>query len=193
MQNIKINDMLGEDFKGINYAVSTNWRIDFSNCRELKELMGDVEGDPRLQMSFACHSSFSFEARTERATAKVKGIPISQAAWQDREIDSLPLEIYESMDHRVFKALVNAMNNTAGYLKHRNVPEKSKYTFSNVTLEALGNSSEDGDVEPVCVYHLQGMQINSVESPEYTGDSAEIGSVSLDLYVHGWTIGDGDV
>ena len=192
-QNIKLNDLLGSEFKDTNYAVTTNWRINFDKCKELRELISGADESSLLQMSFACHSSFQFETKVEYAEAEIKGMHISQAAWQDRFIDSLTLDVYENMDHRVFKALVQAANNTAGYFKHRNINEKKKYTFSGITLEALGNSTDDGDVEPMCIYHLQGVQIVNVKSPEYTSDSAEIGSVSIELKAHGWTIGDGDV
>ena len=194
-QNIKIVEMLGPDCKGYNYVVSTNWRLDLSKCPELRTLIGDqADGDPSVinQMSFACHSNFQFKAETEYATAKVKGIPISQAAWQDRTIDSLPLDVYESMDHRVFKALLRASNNTAGYLRHRDVNDKKLYTMSGITLQALGNTAGNGggDVKTEMTYYLQGVQIVSVESPEYTSDSAELGSVRLELKAVGWTTDD---
>lgn len=184
--NITITDLLGSNFKDADYAVTTNWRIDFSNCKELKELMGDA-GDVPLQMSYACHSDFQFEANIEYAEATVKGIHISQAAWQDRYIDSLDLDVYENMDHRIFKALLKAANNTAGYYKHRNVNAKKQYTFSDITLTALGNSNNGGEPSTQMVYYLQGVQINTVQSPNYTSDSAEIASVQLNLRAHGWT------
>ena len=144
-QNIKIGELLGSNFNEYNYAVTSNWRIDFSKCNKLKELMGDVDNDPRLQMSFACHSDFQFETEITYAEAEIKGIHISQAAWQDRFIDSLQIDIYENMDHRIFKALVNVANNTAGYFEHRNINEKKEYTFDGITLTSLGNSNKDGD------------------------------------------------
>lgn len=191
-QNIKIGELLGSNFNEYNYAVTSNWRIDFSNCQKLKELMGDVDNDPRLQMSFACHSDFQFETDITYAEAEIKGIHISQAAWQDRFIDSLPIDIYENMDHRIFKALVNVANNTAGYFEHRNINEKKEYTFDGITLTSLGNSNKDGDPGVAITYHLKGVQFNKVQSPNYTSDSAEIGSVQLDIRCHGWTIGDGN-
>lgn len=191
-QNIKLTDLLGEDFKDTNYAVSSNWRINFADSKEFRDLISGTDETALLQMSFACHSNFQFEATVEYAEAEIKGMHISQAAWQDRFIDSLTLDVFENMDHRVFKALVRAANNTAGYFKHRNINEKKKYTFSGITLEALGNSTEDGNVDPQCIYHLQGVQIVRCQSPEYTSDSAEIGSVQLELKAHGWTTGDGD-
>ncbi len=195
-QNIKLNELLGKEFKEYNYMVSSNWRIDFSKCRELRDLMGDTEsGDPSipLQMSFACHSNFQFETNIEYAEAEIKGMHISQAAWQDRFIDSLVLDVYESMNHRIFKALLNAANNTAGYYAHRDINKKENYTFSGITLEALGNTDGTGgaEVKTECIYHLLGVQINRIQSPEYTSESAEIGSVQLDLRAHGWSIGDG--
>lgn len=191
-QNIKIGELLGKNFNEYNYAVTSNWRINFDKCDKLKELMGDVANDPRLQMSFACHSDFQFETETTYAEAEIKGIHISQAAWQDRYIDSLPIDIFENMDHRIFKALVNVANNTAGYFNHRNINAKSEYTFDGITLEALGNSSADGDVAPTITYHLKGVQFKRVQSPNYTSDAAEIGSVQLEIKAHGWTIGDGN-
>lgn len=194
-QNITITELLGEDFKGYNYAVTSNWRIDFSNSPEFRALVeGAADGDPSVlaQLSFACHSDFQFEAGITYATADIKGIPISQAAWQDRRIDSLPLDVYESMDHRVFKSLLVAANKTAGYFEHRNINFKSEYTFSGITLQALGNSSDGGEPDTQLVYHLQGVQIVNVQSPEYTSTSAEIGSVQLELKAHGWTSGDGN-
>lgn len=189
--NITIAELLGGNFKDVDYAVTSNWRIDFSACEELKALMEDA-GEVSLQMSYACHSDFQFTANIEYAEATLKGMHISQAAWQDRFIDSLTLDVYESMDHRVFKALLKAANNTAGYYKHRNINAKNQYTFTNVTLTALGNSIGSGSAETQLVYNLQGMQINSVQSPNYTSDSAEIASVQLDLRVHGWTVVDID-
>lgn len=191
MANITIAELLGGNFKDIDYAVSSNWRIDFSGCEELTTLMGDP-GEVPLQMSYACHSDFQFNTNIEYAEATIKGIHISQAAWQDRYIDSLTLDVYESMDHRVFKALLKAANNTAGYYAHRNINAKKEYTFTGITLTALGNSDGSTNAETVLVYNLQGVQINSVQSPNYTSDSAEIASVSIDLRAHGWTIADID-
>ena len=193
-RNIQLTELLGEDFKGYNYMVSSNWRIDFSNCQELKNLIGDIGGgDPAvpMQMSFACHSNFQFETEITYAEAEIKGMHISQAAWQDRFIDAQDIDVYESMDHRIFKALVTAANNTAGYYNNRDIAEKKEYTFSGITVQALGNSSNGGAPSTELVYTLLGVQINSVQSPEYTSDSAEIGSVKLNIRAHGWTIIDG--
>lgn len=190
-QNITITELLGSNFKDTNYAVSSNWRIDFSNCSELKSLMDNSDvGNVVAQMSYACHSDFQFQASIEYADATVKGIHISQAAWQDRYIESMTLDIYENMDHRLFKALLKVANNTAGYYGHRNVNAKSNYTFSGITLTALGNSNNNSDVESQLIYTLEGVQINSIQSPNYTSDSAEISSVTIALRAHGWTTPD---
>ena len=187
-ENITLMELLGKEFKEADYMVSSNWRIDFSACKELKELMGEYAGDTPKQMSFACHSNFQFETNIEYAEAEIKGMHISQAAWQDRYIDSLTLDVYEKMDHRLFKALVTASNNTAGYYASRDINKKEKYTFSGITLRALGNT-DGGDTATVeLVYSLLGVQIKRVQSPEYTSDSAEIGSVQLELKAHGWGI-----
>jgi len=189
-QNIKIGEMLGKDFKEYNYMVSTNWRIHLEDSPEFRQLLDDQsDGHPSViqQLSFACHSDFQFEASIEYAEAEIKGIHISQAAWQDRYIESLPLDVYENMDHRVFKALMAAANKTAGYFNHRNINEKSAYTFSGIRLEALGNSTTDGEVAPTLIYYLEGVQIVTVQSPNYTSTDAEIGSVQLELKAHGWT------
>jgi hypothetical protein len=96
------------------------------------------------------------------------------------------------MDHRIFKALVNVANNTAGYFEHRNINEKKEYTFDGITLTSLGNSNKDGDPGVAITYYLKGVQFNKVQSPNYQSDSAEIGSVQLDIRCHGWTTGDGN-
>lgn len=197
-QNVRLTELLGDNFKAYNYMVSSNWRIDFSKCEELVKLIENApQGNSSIaasvpeQMSFACHSNFQFTTEVEYAEAEVKGMHISQAAWQDRFIESQDIEIYESMDHRIFKALVTAANNTAGYYEHRNINDKKEYTFSGITVQALGNSSDGGEPASELVYTLLGVQINSVESPEYTSDSAEIGSVKLNIRAHGWAIVDG--
>ena len=74
-QNIKINELLGDDFKEYNYAVTSNWRIDFSGSNEFKKLLEGAPGDdghPAVlkQLSFACHSDFQFEADVEYAEAE---------------------------------------------------------------------------------------------------------------------------
>lgn len=194
-QNIKIGELLGDNFKEYNYAVTSNWRINFDGSREFAALLEgspNDDGHPSVikQLSFACHSDFQFEANIEYAEATIKGIHISQAAWQDRFIDSLPIDIYENMDHRVFKALMQAANKTAGYFDHRNINEKQAYTFEGITLTALGNTAVDEEPSNAIVYRLKGVQINKVQSPNYTSDAAEIGSVQLDIRCHGWTIGD---
>lgn len=185
-QNIKFDDLLGKDFKEANYMVSTNWRIDFTKSPELRALIGGNDNVLK-QMSYACHSNFQFEAEIEYAEAEVKGMHISQAAWQDRFIDSLAVEIYEAMDHRVFKALKSVAEKTAGYFENRNVNAKENYTFSGIVLEALGNSDGgNGEVPVVHSYELLGVQVVSVESPEYTSTDADIGSCTLTIKAHGW-------
>lgn len=190
--NITLSELLGGNFKDADYAVSSNWRINFENCEELKALMGSFAGEVPKQMSYACHSDFQFTANVEYAEVTIKGMHISQAAWQDRYIDSITLDVYENMDHRVFKALMQAANNTAGYYTHRNINAKKNYTFTGITLEALGNSDGNGAPDTKLIYTLMGVQINSIQSPNYTSDSADIASVQLDLRAHGWTINDVD-
>lgn len=185
-QNIKFADLLGNNFSGVNYMVSTNWRINFVASPELKAL---IPGEDKAleQMSYACHSNFQFEASIEYAEAEIKGMHISQAAWQDRFIDDMTVEIYDTMDHRVFKALKAAAEKTAGYFGNRNINEKANYTFSGITLEALGNSDGgNGEVSVEHSYELLGVQILSIESPEYTSENASIGSVTLHIKAHGW-------
>ena len=196
-QNIKINELLGDNFKEYNYAVTSNWRINFEGSKEFMALIDgapDNDGHPSVikQLSFACHSDFQFETEITYAEAEIKGIHISQAAWQDRFIESLPIDIYENMDHRIFKAPVQAANKTAGYFNHRNINEKKDYTFEGITLTALGNSSTEEDPPTAITYFLKGVQINKVQSPNYQSDAAEIGSVQLDIRCHGWTTGDGN-
>lgn len=188
MNNITITELLGNNFGDKNYGVTTNWRIDFSESN-LLDLMGPgVNGDVVKSMSYACHSDFQFQANVEYAEATIKGIHISQAAWQDRFIDSMAIEVYDSMDLSVFKALVAAAGNTAGYYGNRDINAKEKYTLKGITLTALGTSGEDNQL----VYTLHGVQINSVQSPNYTSGDAEITSVQLDIRAHGWTV-DGEI
>lgn len=186
MQNIKFQELLGTNAVGINYAVTSNWRIDFSQSAEFRSLIED--GTAIEQMSFACHSDFDFTTEIEYADASIKGIPIHQAAWQTRTIENQECAVYERMDHRVFKALVKATNKTAGFLEHRNIAEKTEYTFNNVYVYALGNSSTDGDVPTSAAYRLIGCQVLSCKSPTYTSDSADIADVTLTLYAHGWEL-----
>jgi len=187
-QNIKFEELLGKNFNGANYMVSSNWRINFANSGLKDLIQGASNVDTVLmQMSYACHSSFSFETSLTYAEAEIKGIHISQAAWQDRYIDDFTVEVYENMDHRVFNALLVAANSTAGFLEHRNINKKDVYTFNGITLEALGNGDgSSGEVESVRTYNLLGVQVLSVQSPEYTSDSANIGTVTLHLRAHGW-------
>ena len=185
-QNIKFDDLLGKDFKEANYLVSTNWRIDFTKSTELRNIMGGNDNVLK-QMSYACHSNLQFEASIEYAEAEIKGMHISQAAWQDRFIDDMTVEVYDTMDHRVFKALKTAAERTAGYFENRNINEKANYTFSGIVLEALGNSDGgNGEVSVEHSYELLGVQILSIESPEYTSENADIGSVTLHIKAHGW-------
>lgn len=187
MQNIKFTDLLGKDFAESNFAVSTNWRIDFSKSEGFKKLLG---GDDKVvnQLSFAMHSDYDFTAALTYATAKIKGIPIRQAAWQEREIEGMECAVYEMMDHRVFKALEKATSKVAGFEEHRNISEKEKYTFDGVRLYAYGNSDANADLTPMCSYELIGVQLNNVKSPTYTSGDAAIADVTFELYAHGWRL-----
>lgn len=187
MQNIKFTDLLGSDFKDYNYAVSSNWRIDFSKSAQFVSLLG---GDASVvnQMSFALHSDYDFTAAITYAEAKVKGIPIRQAAWQEREITGMGCAVYESMDHRVFKALEAACSGVAGFYEHRDINLKENYTFSGIVLQALGNVNGSGEPPVVCSYELIGAQINDVKSPTYTSTAANIADVTFTLYAHGWKV-----
>jgi hypothetical protein len=189
-KNITMQDLLGNNLNSLDYGVSTNWRIDFSKSKEFTDLLGKVDGDPNVPvlMSISCHSKFQFETNIEYATASIKGIPISQAAWQDRTADSVPVDVYDAVDHRVFKALVMAANNTAGYYANRDIAEKNKYTMNGIVVHALGNAVPGKEPPIVVSYQLLGVQINTVQSPEYNTESASINSVRLDLKWHGWTI-----
>lgn len=189
MENIKLTELLGNNIGDTNYGVTTNWRINFGDS--LKALMGGGANSAITHMSYACHSDFQFEATVDYAEATVKGMHISQAAWQDRFIDSMDIEIYDTMDLQVFKALVKAANNTAGYYNNRDINAKGSYTLKDIKLIALGNG-EDNSVKDTLTYTLHGVQINSVQSPNYTTGDAEITSVSMNIRAHGWTV-DGEL
>ena len=187
MQNIKFTDLLGSDFKESNYAVTSNWRIDFSNSPEFRKLLGGDSGVLE-QMSFAFHADISLGASITYARAAIKGLPIRQAAWQEREIQNVPCEVYERMNHQLYKALAKASNKIAGYYKHRNIAPKENYTFSGVFLYALGNSDKEGDIQPECSYELLGAQLNDFTSPTYTSEAANIADVKFNLYAHGFRV-----
>ena len=187
MQNIKFTELLGPDFKGSNYAVTSNWRIDFTKSPEFETLLGN-DANTLNQMSFAFHSDLSLGASITYASAKIKGIPIRQAAWQDREIPNVPCAVYELMNHQLYKALAKASNKVAGFYKHRNIAPKENYTFSGVFLYALGNSDKEGDVQPECIYELIGAQLNDFTSPTYTSEAANIADVKFNLYAHGFKV-----
>lgn len=187
MQNTKFTDLLGADFKESNYAVTSNWRIDFTKSPELKKLLGN-NTNILNQMSFAFHADLNLGASITYASAKIKGIPIRQAAWQEREIANVPCEVYELMNHQLYKALAKASNKVAGFYKHRNIAPKENYTFSGVFLYALGNSDTEGDVPPECIYELIGAQLNDFTSPTYTSEAANIADVKFNLYAHGFKV-----
>lgn len=192
MQNIKFTDLLGNDFKNFNYAVSSNWRIDFSKSPEFQALIGNGTGIGGVslveQMSFAFHSDIDFTGTIEYASAKIKGIPIRQAAWQDREIANVACSVYESMDHRLYKALEGTSNKVAGFLEHRDINLKANYTFSGIVVHALGNVDGAGDPPIVCSYELIGAQLNDFKSPTYTSEAANIADVTFNLYAHGFKV-----
>lgn len=187
MQNIKFTDLLGSDFKESNYAVTSNWRIDFSNSPEFRKLLGG-DSDVLKQMSFAFHADINLGASITYARAAIKGLPIRQAAWQEREIQNVPCEVYELMNHQLYKALAKASNKIAGFYKHRNIAPKENYTFSGVFLYALGNSDKEGDIQPECSYELLGAQLNDFTSPTYTSEAANIADVKFNLYAHGFRV-----
>lgn len=187
MANIKFTDLLGSDFKDYNYAVTSNWRIDFSKSTQFTNLLGN-DAKVVSQLSYALHSDYDFTASITYAEASIKGIPIRQAAWQERAITGMTCAVYESMDHRVFKALESACSNVAGFCDHRDINLKENYTFSGIVLQALGNVDGAGEPPVVCAYELIGAQINDVKSPTYTSTAANIADVTFTLYAHGWKV-----
>jgi hypothetical protein len=60
--------------------------------------------------------------------------------------------------------------------------------MNGIVVHALGNAAPGKEPPIVVSYQLLGVQINTVQSPEYNTDSANINSVHLDLKWHGWTI-----
>lgn len=182
LQNIRFADLLGENFSEKNYAVSSNWRINFEVCKEFVDLVGNA--DVAKHMSYACTSDYDFEATTEFATANVKGIPISQAVWQHREFDGVQITILEPMDRSVENALLRAQNAGTGYFNNRDVAEKKVYTFSGIQLIELGN---DGQTSNDNLIILDGVQIQGVKLGTFTsGDSADIVGTQLTIKGHGW-------
>lgn len=182
LQNIRFNDLLGENFSEKNYAVSSNWRINFEVCKEFVALVGNA--DVAKHMSYACTSDYDFEATTEFANANIKGIPISQAVWQHREFDGVQITILEPMDRSVENALLTAQNKGTGYFNNRDVAEKSVYTFSGIQLIELGN---DGQTSNNNIIILDGVQIQGVKLGTFTsGDSADIVGTQLTIKGHGW-------
>lgn len=182
LQNIRFNDLLGENFSEKNYAVSSNWRINFEVCKEFVSLVGNA--DVAKHMSYACTSDYDFESTTEFANANVKGIPISQAVWQHREFDGVQITILEPMDRSVENALLRAQNTGTGYFNNRDVAEKKVYTFSGIQLIELGN---DGETNNDNIVILDGVQIQGVKLGTFTsGDSAEIVGTVLTIKGHGW-------
>lgn len=182
LQNIKFDDLLGKNFSEKNYAVSSNWRINFEVCKAFVDLVGNA--DVAKHMSYACTSDFDFEATTEFATANVKGIPVSQAVWQHRDFDGVTITILEPMDRSVENALLRAINRSTGYYGNRDVAEKGVYTFSGIQLIELGN---DGKTDADNIIILDGVQIQGVKPGTFTsGDSAEIVGTQLTIKGHGW-------
>ena len=186
MQNIRFTDLLGNDFKDSNYAVTSNWRIDFSHSDQFKRLIGD--DNVINQMSFAFHADLSFQGEITHASANIKGIPIRQAAWQSREIDNIDCEVYELVDHRLYKALSRASDKIAGFYDHRNIGPKEEYTFSGIQVMALGNIGGDGEQPTQIIYELLGAQLNNFTSPTYTSEAANIANVTFQLYAHGFKV-----
>jgi len=181
--NVTFNELLGEDFSEKDYAVSSNWRIDFATCKKFVDLLGGDVGIAK-HMSYACTSDYSFNSETTYAQANIKGIPISQAAWQSRVIDSLQITILEPMSRAVENALIKAQNKGAGYFDKRDIAPKSVYTFSGITLLELGN---DGKADADNIIILDGVQIKGVQPGTFTsGNNAEIVGTQLTLYAHGW-------
>lgn len=182
LQNIQFNDLLGENFSEKNYAVSSNWRINFEVCKEFVDLVGNA--DVAKHMSYACTSDYDFEATTEYAVANVKGITVSQAVWQHREFDGVQIIILEPMDRSVENALLTAQNKATGYFTNRDVAEKKVYTFSGIQLIELGN---DGKTDSDNIIILDGVQIQGVKIGTFTsGNSAEIVGTQLTIKGHGW-------
>lgn len=182
LQNIRFEDLLGENFSEKNYAVSSNWRINFEVCKEFVALVGNAA--VAKHMSYACTSDYDFEATTEFANANIKGIPISQAVWQHREFDGVQITILEPMDRSVENALLAAQNKGTGYFNNRDVAEKSVYTFSGIQLIELGN---DGQTRNNNVIILDGVQIQGVKLGTFTsGNSADIVGTQLTIKGHGW-------
>lgn len=182
LQNVRFNDLLGENFSEKNYAVSSNWRINFEVCKEFVDLVGNA--DVAKHMSYACTSDYDFEATTEFAVANIKGMVVSQAVWQHREFDGVQIVILEPMDRSVENALLTAQNKGTGYFNDRDVAEKKVYTFSGIQLIELGN---DGKTNSDNIIILDGVQIQGVKPGTFTsGDSAEIVSTTLTIKGHGW-------
>ena len=182
LQNIQFNDILGVNFSEKNYAVSSNWRINFEVCKEFVDLVGNA--DVAKHMSYACTSDYDFEATTEYAVANVKGITVSQAVWEHREFDGVQITILEPMDRSVENALLMAQNKATGYFTNRDVAEKKVYTFSGIQLIELGN---DGKTDGDNIIILDGVQIQGVKTGTFTsGNSAEIVATQLTIKGHGW-------
>lgn len=183
MANVTFNELLGADYSEKDYAVSSNWRIDFATCKKFVDLLGGDTGIAQ-HMSYACTSDYNFNSETTYAQANIKGMAISQAAWQSRVIDNLPITILEPMDRSVENALIKAQNKGAGYFGARDIAAKDVYTFSGITLIELGN---DGKANPDNFIILDGVQIRGVQLGTFTsGNSADIVGTQLTLYCHGW-------
>lgn len=183
LQNVKFDDLLGKNFSEKNYAVSSNWRINFEVCKEFVDLVGNA--DVVKHMGYACTNDYDFtEATTEFAVSNIKGIVVSQAAWQHRDFENVNITILEPMNRAVENALIKAINKSTGYYDNRNIAEKSKYTFSGIQLIEFGN---DGTIDPDNIIILDGVQIQGVKPGTFTsGNSAEIVNTTLTIKGHGW-------
>lgn len=181
--NVQFKDLLGQNLSEKDYAVSSNWRINFEICKEFLAL---IDGNTTVaqHMSYACTSDFDFEANTTFAEANIKGIPISQAVWQDRKFDGVNITILEAMDRRVENALIKAQNKATGYYGARDIAEKKVYTFSGIQMIELGN---DGKADSDNIIILDGVQIQGVKPGTFTsGDTANIVGTQLTIKGHGW-------
>jgi hypothetical protein len=183
MANVTFNELLGADFSEKDYAVSSNWRIDFATCKKFVELLGGDVGIAQ-HLSYACTTDYTFNSETTYAQQNIKGISISQAAWQTRVIDNLQITVLEPMDRSVENALIKAQNKGAGYFGSRDIAAKNVYTFSGITLIELGN---DGKANPDNIIILDGAQIKGVQPGTFTsGNNAEIVGTQFTLFCHGW-------
>ena len=191
--NITMAEILGTNGNGNDYAVDTNWRIDFSTSSEVMALFPD--GAPK-QMNYLVSAAIEgLPFSLTYASKTIKGITVKQAAWQTREIGQMRLTFLEPMDRSLQKAFLAATNGTAGMFADRNIRPKSAYTFSGVQLMELGNSPADGsEAEIVNTNFLYGCQILSGNLGRYNDGANGAGLVetTLTLYVNYWKSSEGD-